>query len=489
MSTDLFSSQLSQWLSRYHAFVGAGRIIADPNSGRALGPASGALWEIFPFLAPCAFTGLFAGLSVSGFDPSIETVRIMEYRSRRGFHPVANGPFSGSAWQGMTGEDWSKLVPTDYAPLENFLDPVHQADLRFALDAAEWSTTDPAWTYRQRELSARYLLHHWSHPDGLVVTAVCFTSYAETNRPFLRPCYAADLGAAVDPACLFPHRRRTQLFGGLTVLTAGEEIFLDVSDQTDAIDDRDSFRSETENALSQNTSTVVTVTKRPRTRSALIRTLGGVSPDPGGNISLASTGSHKITRQYAELDTETGYVTLIPHTLYLLSRDEPCCSCDDYVADYERVRELRNEQEKLIETYNETHAKVREIRDQLKETIEARAKLVRLRIEKTELRDRDLRCEFILIYTNVHAEQYEHRGAVIRLSSKSGLLTIQAAKVIEQPRDAEFEIVRFTGSSIEVSPVRSPALSHLAVRLRITLTGPFPEDFNFTIMPQPKEGV
>lgn len=474
--TDQFSSQLSQWLSRHHAFVGSGKIVSDPLAGRALGPASGTLWDVFPFLVPCAFTGLFAGLSFSGIDPSTENVRLLEYRSRFGFHPVTDGPFAGNGWQTMTGEDWSKMVPTDYAPIDNLPAPVHHVDLRFALDGSERSTADPAWTYGQRDLSSRYTLHCWSHPDGLVVTAVCFASHAETNRPFLRPCHAIDPGAAVDPACLSPHRRMARLFGGLTVLTAGEEIVLDTGNGRDAVTDV----PETDRSV---TTTTVTVTKKPPSRSAFVRTISGVTPDSGGNMSLASTGSHKITRRYAELDTDTGHVTLIPHTLYLLSRDKPCCECDDYVADYERVRKMFAEREELIRRYNETYEKLKGIRDRLKMKFEDYAKPIRIRIEKTETRERDLRCEFILIYTNARREEYEHPPASIGLMSKNGTLSIRSAKILQHPRDTEMEIVDVFETTIKVSPLRSTPLTHRTVRLEAILAGPVPDDFAFEILP------
>lgn len=485
--TDQFSSQLSQWLSRYHAFVGTGRIMPDPLSGRSLGPASGTIWEIFPFQTPCAFTGLFAGLSVAGFDPSIKNVRILEYRSRRGFHPVADGPFSGNGWQNMTGEDWSKLNPIDYMPIENLPLPAHQTDLLFALDEDKCSTADPAWTYRQRELSMRYVLHSWSHPDGLVLMAACFTSYAETSRPFLRPCFATDPGAAIDPACLYPHRRMAQLFSGLTVLTAGENIRLNTAEQTDSIDDRESLASDSNDETVSPNTTVITVTKKQSTRSAAVRAISGVTGGTESNLSFAAAGAYKITRQYSEIDTETGFVSLIPNALYLLSRDEPCCNCDDYVADYERVRELFAEQEKMIGRYNELYAKIKDQRDKLQTIAEKRAKLIRLRIEKTELRDREIRCQFTLIYTNVRQEEYEHRPVVIGLVSKYGMLSVQSAKVIQQPRDTEFDILGFGNETIEVSSLLSPPLTHLAVRLEVKLIGPILGDFDFEIVPQKNE--
>lgn len=484
--TDQFSSQLSQWLSRYHAFVGTGRIMPDPLSGRSLGPASGTLWEMFPFQAPCAFTGLFAGLSLSGFDPSIKSVRLLEYRSRRGFHPVVDGPFSENGWQTMTGEDWSKLNPTDFTLVENLPFPAHQADLRFSLDGTAYSTADPAWSYRQRELSVRYLMHSWSHPNGLVLTVACFASYAETNRPFLRPCFVTDSGTAIDPACLFPHRRMAKLFGGLTVLTAGENITLNATEQSDSVDDRESLTSDYGDETASPNTTIITVTRKPSARSASVRTISGVTGGTENNLSFAAAGAYKITRQYSEIDSETGHVNLVPHTLYLLSRDEPCCSCDDYIADYERVRELFAEQEKMIARYNELHAKVKDQRHKLQQVAEKRAKLIRLRIEKTELRDREIRCQFTLIYTNVRQEQYEHRPVVIAMTSKYGLLSIEAVKIVQQPRDSEFEVIRFDGSTIEVSALRSPPLTHLAVRLEVKLTGPILGEFDFDVLP--KEG-
>ncbi|HBT78060.1 MAG TPA: hypothetical protein DEB39_14305 [Planctomycetaceae bacterium] len=482
----MFSHTLSQWLSRYRAFIGVDTIVSDPDSGRALGPASGTLWDVFPFLAPCAFSGLFAGLSVTGMAPSTGNVKLLEYRSRQGFRPVQKGPFSGRGWQDMTGEDWTKLNPTGFAPLENIPGAVHPVDLRFQQDGMEWSTADPAWTYFCRELSERYELHCWSHPDGLVVTSVCFTRYGETSRPFLRPCYVTDSGAEIDPACLFPYRKPAKLFGGLTILTAGKEVTLDAAAQADLIDDSDSLPSEPEIVAQNNrpNTTVVTVNKKASPRSKQVRTISGVPAGPNRNLSLVGAGSYRFVRKYRELDTETDRVTLVPHTLYLLGRDGPCCRCDDYVADYERVRELFGEQEELIGRYNNTYKKLQEIRDKLKTRIEEYAKSIRLRVESTEMRSDGIRCVFTLIYSNVRPEPYEHRPATIRLSSPSGLPAFQSVRVTQQPRDAVLVILAFSDTTLDVSSIRSPARTHLAVRLEAMLAGPGTEDFVLDILPQ-----
>ena len=299
-----------------------------------------------------------------------------------------------------------------------------------------------------------------------------------------------DSGSALDPVCVFPYRKPAKLFGGLTVLTAGEEITLDTAAQTDLIDDHDSLPSES-GMVAQNNSPntmVVTVNKKASPRSKKVRTISGVPADPNRNLSLVGAGSYRFVRKYRELDMETDRVTLVPHTLYLLGRDGPCCRCDDYVADYERVRELFAEQEKLIGRYRHTYKKLQEIRDKLKTRIEAYAQSIRLRVENTEICSDGIRCVFTLIYSNVRPEPYEHRPATIRLSSPSGLPAFQSVRVTQQPRDAMLEILGFSDQTIAVSPLRSPARTHLAVRLEAMLSGVGAEDFTLDVLPQSKEG-
>jgi len=474
---EFFSQQLTQWISRYRPV--AGTLVPDVHAGRSLGAASGNLGDVFPFTAPNALTGLLAGLSVSGFDPSVERVRLLEYRNKIGFPPTESGPCSGTRWQNMTSEDWSKVDPTADPVTNNIPATVHDVDLRFALDATDqkihWTGT---WHYHHRSLSRLYRLHWWQHPDGLFVTAVTFAAVSEHTAPFLRPCHATTSNAVVDPVCLFPLRRSVKLFGGLTVLSEGADIRLAVSTVPESLDETQTVKP---------ACTTVLLSKSTPARAAAIRTLNGIPPNRAGHFSLLSTGTHRIARQYEELDAVTGCVRLSPGRLFILSRDTPCCSCDDYVATYETLRELFTHQEGVIVQYNTVYDLLKTYRNALKEKLYDAAKLVRVRHEKLVSADPGghgaVRCELVVVYSNVFETEYEHKPVTIRLVSKTGQATIQHVRLRERPQEEEFHIVRSSTTTIEMTALATPPLSRKAVRLEVTLLpGGTGEEFSFTVL-------
>jgi len=457
----MFSHRLTQWLSRYRSVTGT--LVFDPYSGRSLGPASGNLGDVFPFMVPNALTGLFAGLSISGFNPSV--ARVLEYRSRTGFRPTSSGPCSGNRWQTMTGEDWSRVDPTG-EPLE-VPSPVHDVDLQLAFDqTVHWTGT---WRYHRRDLSRLYRLHWWQHPDGLMVSAVTFITASEFTAPFLRPCYATATDAVVDPVCLFPLRHSIKLFGGLIVLSEGSEITLTAS--TESV-------TETPSANPINTNVLVSKTTPPK--GQYVKTLGGIAANKVGNVSLTSTGTHRIVRQYEELDA--GRVRLSPHTLWLLSQDAPCCSCNDYVAAYETLRELFQRQKQAVLRYNEAFEKLKTYRDALKERLLDAAKLIRVRREKTTLKEEAgrfvIRCELAVVYSNAFATEYAHRPVTIKLLG-GGIIDV---KPIQRLKDDKVTITRSGAATFEIAGVTTAAWSHQAIRLEAALTPDTVMDFSFAVV-------
>jgi len=307
-----------------------------------------------------------------------------------------------------------------------------------------------------------------------MVTAVTFAAVSEFLAPFLRPCFAAADDAAVDPAGLFPLRRNVKLFGGLAVLTAGTDIALAAETIAESAGD-----DETTNP----TGTTIHVSKTSAATSPVVRTLCGVPADRLGNIALASTGSHKVTRQYEELDIESGRVTLIPHTLFILSRDTPCCSCDDYVETYETIRKLFRRQAAAIKRFNEAYETLKQFRNFLHEHLLDAAKLIRVRREKTvfEEKTQTIRCDLAIVYSNMFDKEYEHKGATLKLVSQNGLMTIRDVKPLRKP-DGTFEIVRFTSTTFELPPITTAAYSHKAIRLEVILDGfSITEEFSFIV--------
>lgn len=482
--TNTFSPTLHLWLTRYHAFVNEGRPSASSGAGRSLGPASGSLWDVFPFLTPNRMTGLFAGLSISGLDPDVGDVRILRYVSRTGFTPVMDGPFAGSGWQKMNGDNWARLDPTGYTPVPDLPVPTHPLDLSFSVDG----TVHQTWNrhYAGRDLSVDHRLHTWWLPDGPVVTAVTFRSFSETLAPFLRPCDVEETEARLDPTCLFPGTRSPRLFGGPTVLSAGERVRLSVGAEEP--------QAETElpsAAASAAVNTVITISAAKPDRAPAIRSLLGVPPNSRGNLNVTSRGSHLLARPYEELDPVGNRVKLVPATLTILSPDHPCCSCEGYVAAYETLRDLFERQHTLIARYEKTFAVLKKFRDDLKAVMEDRVKPIRLRRGKSERGVSEdgiplLRRDWQLLFTNLTETEKEYDELLLRLSPDDGSFRIRFVRLNRSSLD--FQVVGWTDSLIRVAPVTIPALSHQAMRFTVFLWSGEP-DAEETLQLQEKEGT
>jgi len=481
-----FSAQLTEWLTRYHLFVNTAGLTASSDCGRSLGPASGHLWDIYPFLAPCGFTGLFAGLSLSGIPHNAQRVLLQSYVSRHGFRPADSGPFAGTDWQRMTGEDWSNLDPNLHPSIKGVPSPVHPVDLEFLVDGTAYSTLH--WHYIQRDLSVNYRLHTWWLPGGPVATVVTFTSCSETLAPFLRPCFVEERGVELDPACRFPASGTARLFQGTTVLTAGDAVTLAVETSTTVPDGA----WETDGKPNEEPMTLITISRAESVRERPLRSIQGVTANSQGNLSLATTGSHKLTRFYDELDPERRLVKLVPNTLIVQSTDQPCCSCNDYVATYETLRVLYEKQEALIRRYNETFAMLKVLRDRLKEAMNDRIQPVRLRRGKVERVAGDgisrIRCEYAVIYSNLFEQEQRFPARTLRLAQEQNLVRLVDVSVQQFPRESGFRIVAFTETGIQLSPVAIPALSHQAMRILLELEGGDDETLaacHLTLLPWP----
>jgi hypothetical protein len=75
-----FSTELTAWLARHASFVND-TFAEDMQGGRSLGPASGTLWDAYPFLHRSPYSGIFAGMSLSGVQN--EETEIYVYRNIR----------------------------------------------------------------------------------------------------------------------------------------------------------------------------------------------------------------------------------------------------------------------------------------------------------------------------------------------------------------------------------------------------------------------
>jgi hypothetical protein len=384
----------------------------------------------------------------------------------------------------MTGEDWSQRDPNLYAPIHTILTPVHPVDLDFLVDGTPYSTS--LWHYTQRDLSVNYRLHTWRLPDGPTATAVTFASCSETLAPFLRPCFVEEPDAELDPACLSPASGTARLFRGTTVLTADDAVTLTVETTVTTPDGT----WETDREPQEEPMTVITFSRAESVRERPLRSVLGVTANSQGNLSLATTGSHKLTRFYDELDPERRLVKLVPNTLIIQSTDTPCCSCDDYVAAYETLRVLHEKQEALIRRYNEIFEILRSLRNRLKEAMKDRIQPVRLRRGGIERMTGDgvlrIRCDYTVIYSNLSGEERSFPARTLRLVEKDTLLQLADVRLKQSPRDSGFGITGFTKTEVYLSPVIIPALSHQAMRILLELEGGDGETFpvfHLTILP------
>ena len=89
-----FSPALTDWLSRHASFVND-TFAEEMQGGRSLGPASGTLWDAYPFLHRCQYSGIFAGMSLSGVQSEETEVYLLEYSALHGFIPDETGAFAG----------------------------------------------------------------------------------------------------------------------------------------------------------------------------------------------------------------------------------------------------------------------------------------------------------------------------------------------------------------------------------------------------------
>ncbi|MDR1478483.1 MAG: hypothetical protein LBJ00_06025 [Planctomycetaceae bacterium] len=346
-----FSPITDVWLQSHSTFVNAA-YNCSAEAGRSLGPASGNVWEVYPFVAPNPFTGLFAGLSIAGLDSPDFDIRLLEYSSNHGFIPTTDGDFTGDNWQRFTAEDWVKITQPENCTPCNIVPPKHDLDLKLQLTGQGIADTRD-WVYSSVSLSENYTQHCWVCPttpntllSSLTILAVTFDSLYETRSPFLRPCYVTG-EAMFDPATLFPVGKVLQLFNGTVILADGANITLSTS--------------------GESSNGEVLISHKPLTEMVTdwLQTLVNLKPLSGGDIPLASPNCYKFVQFYDEVDTEQNITTLEDGTLYVENICPPCCNCADYVKAYEVLRTLTARQEAVVRQYNVLYQQINSLREEL----------------------------------------------------------------------------------------------------------------------------
>jgi hypothetical protein len=467
MSEQNFTPSVTQWLNTYRQFVGSELPLCDNVGGRSLGPASGTLGDCFPFLRPGAYHGIFAGLSISGLtEADANGLQLVRYVSSVGFHNVEDGPFSGNGWQGMSSDDWITFDPTVYTSC-NYWRPEHEVDLLFATKTGKYINTEDFVSYFSIQLSRLYRQHVWISADGVVITAVTFTAVQEHQAPFLRPFLVDEINTDLDPYCFFNSVPKLNLFGGLVILTAGAGTQITVNDEK------------------EDGKTVVTLSK---TLAAIadtteyVRTISNTKPNTEGHFSLISSHDcYKFTPIYDAIDSETGITILEPGTIAVQNHCTTCCPCEDYVEQYELLRELFTEQEQYINTYNTIYDTAKKVRDELEEHILEASQLVQVRyrsdepettmVTHGEIVEFHTRYVFSLVYANISSVQKRYGKITITVHCELSTADIQYARLLDVPEKSGLEIEQYGGDIIELSEMTLGSHTVKDIRLYVTLLG------------------
>ncbi|GHT40855.1 hypothetical protein FACS189443_1790 [Planctomycetales bacterium] len=360
----MFSTELQNWLSANADFVNA-PVTHEPLGGRSLGPASGVLGDLYPFLALCPYTGLFAGLSITGL-PLTDTetrlpltgsdVRVLEWTCRTGFR-------GGYDWRNMSSSDWLAITPA----ASELVTSKHTADIRFRISERVFDTSEPEWLFHTVSLGTKYRQCSWELPkklgenySGFVVTVVTFTGLPEYVAPFLRPQHVVGESAQIDPASLFYTDKTASFYEGDVVIRGKDGI---------------------EPAVDGNK----IIFNRPFTEdnSAVLKTVNKVAPNVLGNLSIESTGCHKFLRYIDEI-TDNGDA-ILENGINIQNTCGVCCACDEYVELYESLRPLFEQQETLIQKYNEMASKLPELLYELDRLMKKKSCLIR--VVQTEFTD------------------------------------------------------------------------------------------------------
>jgi len=366
-------ADLDNWIKEHVDFINE-EFREDLQGGRALGPASGVLWDAYPFLHWCQYSGLFAGLSLSGLLSTDIDVRITEYSSKWGFKPATAGDFGGTKWQELSGSDWEDIDPNLCTSYRNDIKPPgagHDLDVTLSIGGTTISTR--GWEYAALELSNKYRQHSW-RGGGYYLVAVTFKDRPSRTAPFLRPCYVDGASAQIDPHCLY---------------TASESVRLCL--RNGVIDGRVLLRSDEDATPTTSLSvrdTAITIKKEPTLAAdRILRKISGIGPNVAGNFSCTSSG---CCRFHYEFDKEGEHsvswqldaTTLKPMKARIGVQNacSPCCHCGDYVEYYDRLRPLFASCEALVKEFNRLYGESLELKEEVKQRVQQQLALVKIHL-------------------------------------------------------------------------------------------------------------
>jgi hypothetical protein len=369
-----FSPSLENWLAENKSFVND-TFAEDLQGGRSLGPASGVLWDAYPFLHRCQYSGLFAGMSLSGIRNEEIEVYVEEYSAKHGFVPATGGPFAGDGWQELSGDQWQKINP-DFSPSP--VSPPHNP-VDMILSVGNQHLDTRGWRYKRTQISNKYQQHSWIG-EGYCLLVVTFGDRPEHIAPFLRPCFVSGRSARIDPHCLYVLTPQALLFEGRVVLRSEEPVNLSAQGASIKVSKASSGSAE-----------------------RLLRQISGLFPNVVGNFSCSSDGCHRFTQPCAETDITSEKVELEKAEITLQNACTPCCHCQDYMEHYETLRDLTEKYAALIGQFAELYAKSITIKEQLKNFLQTKYKLIQVRMGEWGNDKAGLFCTLLVTVTATEA--------------------------------------------------------------------------------------
>ncbi|GHT30401.1 hypothetical protein FACS1894214_0190 [Planctomycetales bacterium] len=446
----VFSAKLHKWLQLNRPFVNAfgGALQCDPFGGRSLGPASGNIADTYPFLEHSGFSGLFAGLSISGIEPG-KPVRLKQYAAKFGFTPVTNGIFSFYFWQNLSSDDWVNIEPSDYTP-QLIIAPFHALDLIFLVDGTELSTT--TWRYSQLKLSDKYLQHSWISSVGIVIVAVTYLAVPEHQAPFLRPRYV--LGdSEIDPHCIYTKTESTRLIIQANPSGASGAMILNGGDNTTVEGNDDTITISKSNGIFLN---------------PYIRKISGASGDSQGNLALLSEGCFKCKSNYDALYPENNTVTLEEAKFCVQNQCTPCCDCEEYVDMYEKLRVLFAEQTKKIEQFNELYQESVELRNQFEEALRDKAHLILVHLYSWKHpQGNTINCDFIISVISKKNTPIQDTNMIFSSTAPGFRITSYES---QQSEEISYDIEKTDDLTLRMSDVETTYVGLKQIRLRVKFT-------------------
>ena len=433
-----FSSELSNWLSTHSSFVNAA-FAEDMQGGRSLGPASGTLWDAYPFLHGCAYSGLFAGISLSG-DVGDETdIYLLEYSSAQGFAPTQDTPFSGERWQEFSSDHWLNISPVVASVNPN--PSVNPVDLKFVIGKKTYDTR--AWRYSGIRISNKYFQHSWVG-EGCCLVAVTFLDRPEHTSPFLRPCFVTGRSARLDPHCLYSSLPSSRLFSGRVLLVPGSQIDFSI----------------------QNAS--ITVTRAdPEEKTQMVRKISGMESNVVGNFSCVSGGCHRFTQRYEEFDPLENAVRLQEGEIAIQNACRPCCRCEEYISAYERLRGLSAAHSKLIAEFSALYAQSVHLRDRIEVYLRKKARLIRAYFGEWGEDSDGFYC-IVMVVIAATVSLRPGTTATIGFTRGTSLLTVRSVTAKVKLAALSFTVsVCEQGRGVQMRDIRTDYVGEKTARLRV----------------------